>query len=154
MARWTEETLTRKSEEFEAIAARYRGKTLQGLEAEYYYWRKEKDRLDAELKPVRQELLVLESLIAEKMAEDELKTISFDNGNRISVRFDRPVTIADKEEFIAWLKGSGREFELTVYANSVKRIVREYQEEEYAIGLPPGVVEGEPQPVLTYTRRK
>ena len=154
MPKWSEDTLQRKSAEFEALASIYRGHSLQDLELSYFNFRGEKDNLDLQLKPINQRILVLETLIAEKFAEDDLKTVSFENGNRLTVRFERPVTIQDKEAFITWLKANGREFELSVYANSVKRITRECQEDGLIQGLPPGLVEGEPAPVITYTRRK
>lgn len=152
MAKWKEETVERKGAEFEAISAPFKGHSLQELEASYFEARKSKDELDAKLKPVNQVIAVLELLIAEKFAEDDLKTVGFDNGNRITVRFERPITIESRVDFVKWLEATGRAFELTVYAASAKRIAKEYREEEKKEDLPPGLKEGEPVPVLTYTR--
>jgi hypothetical protein len=151
-AKWREETISRKGEEFEAIAAPFKGHTLQELETSYFAARHNKDDLDAQLKPINQVIAVLELLIAERMAEDDLKTVTFDNGNRINLRLERPRSVGDREAFVAWLKATGREFELSCNYQSMKRICGEYFEE--AGKLPDGIVEGDPQPIITYTRRK
>src|SRR6266436_227897 len=125
MARWSEQTIERKSEEFGLIAQKFQGMTIAELEEAYFLARESKDRIEAELKPVNQVIAVIEALVAERFAEDDLKTVKFDNGRRITVTYDSPRTIADKAIFLTWLEESGREYELTVYAASVNRIVKE-----------------------------
>jgi hypothetical protein len=152
MAKWNEDVIQRKSAEFEQIAAKFKGHSLQELEASYFEARGRKDELAAELKPVDQCIMVLEALIAEKFAEDDLKTVSFDNGNRITVSFERPRSVADREALINWIKANGYEHELNLNYQSMNRLCKELAQEGKP--LPDGVVEGEPLPKITYTRRK
>ncbi len=149
---WKEETLQRKSQEFAAIASEYNPLNFDGLEEKLYDLEDNKAMLETTLKAINQRITVLETIFAERFAEQDIKTMNFNSGRRLSVRFKRPLITVDKPAFIEWLKTSGLESELTVYDQRLKGISKGVLEETGK--LPPGIAEGEPVPVVSYTKSK
>lgn len=152
MGKWSEETIQRKSEEFATIAADYMPLNFNGLEEKYSDLKDTKATLDRSLKTVNQRLAVLEALFAERFAEQDIKTMNFDSGHRVSVRFESPLKTEDKPAFIEWLKTTGLESELTIYDQRLKSISKNYMQENGS--LPPGIVQGDPVAIVSYTKSK
>jgi hypothetical protein len=151
MAKWSEEVIEKKSAEYAALADKYKGLTNEQLETVYAKLRDDKDELAALEKPLNQNIQVVESIFAERMIADSLKSIRFENGHLITVSLEQSVSIQDKESFIRWMKECGRELELTVYAATANKIAKEQLNENET--LPPGMVQGDPVPKISFRRR-
>lgn len=152
MGKWNEDTIQRKSEEFAAIAAEYQGLNFNGLEEKYSDLHNTKQTLDTSVKAVNRRLAVLEAIFAERFTEQDIKSMNFDSGHRLAVRFETPLKVENKEEFIKWLKSSGLESELTIYDARLKSISKGVLEETGS--LPPGIVQGDLVAVVSYTKSK
>jgi len=152
MGKWNEETIQRKSEEFNRISADYLPLNFNGLEDKYRDLKDTKATLDSSLKAVNQRLAVIEAIFAERFSEQDLKSMNFESGHRVTVRFESPLKTEDKDAFIAWLKASGMESELTIYDQRLKSISKNLLEETGS--LPPGITQGDPVAVVSYTKSK
>src|SRR5271168_841822 len=150
MGNWTDETLQRKSEEFTNIAQLYMLATSDELAKEYARLYEQVDEEEIKLHPIKQRLSVVKTLLADKFAEEDKKSVKFENGARVSVRFTTPFSVKDKDAFIAWLKANDMESELTVSAARCASIAKNLYEE--ANTIPDGLVAGDPLPVVTYLK--
>ena len=147
---WSEETLQRKSEEFTKIAQLYMLSTSDDLAKEYARLYGQVATEEAKLHPLKQQLSVVKILLADKFAEEDKKSVKFENGASVSVRFTTPFNVKDKAAFIQWLKTNDMESELTVSAARCASIAKNLFEESQQI--PDGLEAGEPQPVITYRK--
>ena|SRR5271154_5258527 len=147
---WTEETLQRKSEEFQAIAQIYTTSTSDDLAKEYSSLYVELQEAEIKLHPLKQKLAVVKTLLADKFAEEDKRTVKFEDGSSVSVRFTTPFNVKDKPAFIQWLKDNDMESELTVSAARCASIAKNMYEESYV--MPDGLVAGDPIPVVTYRK--
>ncbi len=145
---WSEETIQRKSEEFNRISAEYMTLTPQAIAEEYSKLYLLVSEEEAKLLPTKSKLQVVKALLSEKFAEEDVKTIKFNNGHSVSVRFSKPYKVQDKDAFIAWIKANGLESELIPSDSKCSTIAKNTFEETQQV--PDGLVEGEPQPVVTY----
>lgn len=152
MGKWSEETIQRKSEEFATIAGEYQSLNFNGLEEKYRDLKDTKGTLDASLKAVNQRLAVIESIFADRFAEEDIKSMNFDSGHRVTVRFETPLRTEDKTAFVEWLKSTGLESELTIYDARLKSISKGHLAETGS--LPPGIVQGDLVAVVSYTKSK
>lgn len=152
MGKWSEEVIQRKSAEFASIASEFQALDFNWLEDEYHNLDETKDTLAASLKSVNKRMAVLEAIFAERFTEQDIKSMNFDSGHRVSLRFETPLKTEDKEAFIQWLKASGMEGQLTVYDATLKSISKAVLEETGK--LPPGIVQGELVAVVSYTKSK
>ena len=147
---WNEETLQRKSEEFQAIAQIYSQDTSDELAKEYSSLYVELQEAEIKLHPIKQKLAVVKVLLADKFAEEDKKSVKFENGSSVSVRFTTPFNVKDKPAFIQWLKDNDMESELTVSAARCASIAKNLYEEANVI--PDGLEPGDPLPVVTYRK--
>ena len=147
---WTEETFQRKSAEFGDISKEYVATSSDDLAKEYrklYLLVEEQERI---MSPIKKKLEVVKTILADKFAEEEKKSVKFENGSSVSVRFTTPFKVQDKAAFIAWLKGNGMENELTVSAARCTSLGKNFFEETQQV--PDGLVAGDPVPVVTYRK--
>jgi hypothetical protein len=150
---WKPETVERKSKEWAEIAADYSGLDFDGLEEKLRGLYDTKELMESQLKPVNCRIEVIEAMFAERFAEQDLKSLSFNSGYKLGVKWKRDLITKDKAAFIVWLKANGMEDELTVYAQRLKGIAKGVLEETGK--LPDGVVESEePHAVVSYTKAK
>jgi len=158
MAKWSDATTLRKTEEFEKSAKEFAGMGLQLLEDEYAKAREAKADLEEMEKPINHRIMVLELILCEKFAEEGIKTTTFDDGARITVGFETDYSIENKPTFLEWIKATGREHLLTVMAQTAKSLAKELaveaQVNNQTFVLPPGMVASDPIPKLTFTPKK
>ena len=147
---WSDETLQRKSEEFTNIAQLYMLSSSDELAKEYARLYGQVTEEEVKLHPLKQRLSVVKILLADKFAEEDKKSVKFENGASVSVRFTTPFNVQDKPAFIKWLKENDMESELTVSAARCASIAKNLFEESQQI--PDGLVAGDPQPVVTYRK--
>jgi hypothetical protein len=147
---WTEETIKRKSEEWQSLSAEFVGMSSKDMAAMYALLYVEIQEAEATIAPTKRKLEVLKALLADKFAEDDLRSVKFDNGSSIGVRFTTPFLVEDKDKFIGWLKNNGMESELTVSAARCTSIGKNVFEETQQV--PDGLKAGEPVPVVTYRK--
>ena len=147
---WSEETLQRKSDEFQAIAQLYMLASSDDLAKEYSSLYVELQEAETKLYPIKQRLAVVKTLLSDKFAEEDKKSVKFENGSSVSVRFTTPFNVKDKPAFIQWLKDNDMESELTVSAARCASIAKNLFEEANVI--PDGLEAGEPLPVVTYRK--
>lgn len=152
MGKWNEQTIQRKSEEFANIASEYQGLDFAGLEEKYRDLHDTKTTLDGSLKTINRRLAVIEAIFAERFTEQDIKSMNFDSGHRVTVRFETPLKTEDKAAFIEWLKSNGLEGQLTVYDATLKSISKGVLAETGK--LPDGIVQGELVAVVSYTKSK
>lgn len=145
---WSEQTLQRKSEEWQGIAAKYANYSLKGIAEVYSNLRLTKNEIEDQLRPINKDLQVVEALLAEKFAEEDVKSLKFENGHSVGVRFAQGFKIQDKDAFVTWLKANGLESELTVSSARCTSIAKNVFEETQQV--PDGLVAGDPVPVVTY----
>lgn len=150
MVNWSDETLQRKSEEFTNIAQLYMLSSSDDLAKEYASLYVQVAEEEAKLHPLKQKMSVVKMLLADKFAEEDKKSVKFENGSSISVRFTTPFSVQDKPAFIRWLKDNDMESELTVSAARCASIAKNLFEEAQTI--PDGLVAGDPLPVVTYRK--
>lgn len=147
---WTDETLQRKSEEFTNIANIYKHFSSDDLAKHYAFLYGQIADEEAKLHPVKQRLAVVKTLLADKFAEEDKKSVKFENGSSVSVRFTTPFNVKDKPAFIKWLKDNDMESELTVSAARCASIAKNLFEE--AKEIPDGLEAGDPLPVVTFRK--
>lgn len=152
MGKWNEDTIQRKSEEFANIASEYQSLDFAGLEEKYRVLHDTKTSLDGSVKAINRRLAVLEAIFAERFTEQDIKTMNFESGHRVTVRFETPLKTENKEAFIEWLKSNGMESQLTVYDATLKSISKGVLAETGK--LPDGIVQGELVAVVSYTKSK
>lgn len=147
---WSEETMHRKSEEFQKVAQLYLLSSSDDLAKEYARLYSQVAEEEIKLHPLKQQLSVVKILLADKFAEEDKKSVKFENGSSVSVRFTIPFNVKDKPAFIKWLKDNDMESELTVSAARCASIAKNLYEESQQI--PDGLEAGDPQPIVTYRK--
>lgn len=152
MGKWSEETIQRNSQEFANIAAEYQSLKFTELEEKYNGLKTDKELLDAQVKAINKRIAVIEAIFAERFAEEDIKSMKFDSGYSIGVRYENPLRTTDKPAFLQWLKENGMESELTVYDARLKSISKALLEETGS--LPPGIEQGDPVAVVSYRKSK
>lgn len=95
----------------------------------------DKDRLEAELKEVNKALDQLRLKdIPEFMAENDIRTVTFDGIGRVQLAMDVYATMIDKEQCYAWLAANGYDGLIRPYVQpstfkaSVKEALKDGQE--------------------------
>lgn len=152
MGKWNEETIQRKSAEFAKLAAEYQHLKYTGLEEKYADLKADKELLEEQVKEKNKRMAVIEAIFAERFAEEDIKSMKFESGYALGVRFESPLRTVDKPAFLQWLKASGMEDQLTVYDATLKSISKAMLEEKGE--LPPGVEQGDPVAVVSYRKSK
>jgi hypothetical protein len=147
---WTEETFMRKSEEWSSVSAEFAGMSSNQLAEAYGAIYMQVADHEKAVAPTKRKLEVLKAILADKFAEDDLRTVKFENGSSIGVRYTTPFLVEDKVKFVGWLKSNGMESELTVSAARCTSIGKNVFEETQQV--PDGLKAGEPVPVVTYRK--
>lgn len=141
MGKWNESTVAEHRDKIDPILAEYQKLNNNDLGDEYAAWRKAKDKLDADLKEINLQIRAAEMVFAERFAEDDVKTMKFNNGMSLTISVEQGFVFRDKEQFIKFLEDNGWHHELTVPAGSLNRLMRDLAEKKLD---PPGVELGEP----------
>ena len=140
---WKEETRKEYAAKLEPLIRDGERKSNEELKDIYLQCRARKDELEAQLKEVNLHILAAETVFFDRFAEEDTKTMKFNDGVSITCSVGKSYVIADKSAFIDWLKATGQEDRLTVYSQSVPAIVRG-EDGNDPDSLPPGIVEGDP----------
>jgi hypothetical protein len=82
-----------------------------------------------------------EMVFAERFAENDIKSMKFNNGMQLTISVEQGWAFDDKGAFVRFLEDNGWHHELTVPANSLNRLMRDLEEAKLN---PPGVKLGEP----------
>jgi hypothetical protein len=150
MPGWSDETIKRKSEEWQSIAIAYESLSSDSLAHNYAALYEQVAENETMIAPIKRRLEVVKALLAERFAEEGKKSVKFEDGSSVSVRFTTPYSVEDKPAFITWLKENGMQDELTVSAARCAAIAKNVYEETQKV--PDGLVAGDPTPVVTFRK--
>jgi len=141
MGKWSSETLAEHQEELAPRLEWAQKCTNEELAAEYKEARLKKADWEEALRRVNLDIRACEMVFAERFAEDDVKTMKFNNGMSLTISVEQGWQFDDKGAFIKFLEDEGWHHELTVPAGSLNRLMRDLQDKELK---PPGVKLGEP----------
>lgn len=141
MGKWSAETVAAQADKLAPIRENYQRLNNELLAAEYAASRKEKANLESELSEVNAQIRVIEMIFAERFAEDDVRSMKFNNGMSLTISVEQGWAFDDKAAFVKFLEAEGWQHELTVPAGSLNRLMRDLGEAKLK---PPGVKLGEP----------
>lgn len=141
MGKWSAETVAEHQDKLAPLLAECQKLSNEQLGEAYKGYRKHKEECDAKLKNVNAHIQAAEMVFAERFAEDDVKTMKFNNGMSLTISVEQGFVFRDKEAFVKFLEKEGWQHELTVPAGSLNRLMRDLQDKKLS---PPGVELGEP----------
>ena len=109
----------------------------QDLAVRFCKLRDEKDRLEAEEKKINLQLEAIQQLMIPKMEQSGMDLFRLTSGDSLSIKDEPYVSIADKSQFIGWIRSSGQEDLLTVHYMTMSAMTKERLQNGQDI--PPGL---------------
>jgi len=141
MGKWSTESLAEHKDKLDPLVAEAQKMNNDQLANEYAILRNKKESVERELSDINLAIRAAEMVFAERFAEDDVKTMKFNNGMSLTISVEQGWQFDDKGAFIKFLEDEGWHHELTVPAGSLNRLMRDLQDKELK---PPGVKLGEP----------
>lgn len=141
MGKWSAETIAGQSDKLAPLVAECQKQSNEELANDYAAYRKQKTEIEEQLESTNRLIRAAEMVFAERFAEDDVKTMKFNNGMSLTIGVEQGYVFEDKAAFVKFLEAAGWQHELTVPANSLNRLMRDLRESKLE---PPGVKLGEP----------
>jgi len=141
VGKWNDSTIAEHREKISPFIEAYQALKNEELADAYAIARREKDRLESLVTLENAHIRAAEMVFAERFAENDVKTMKFNNGMSLTITVEQGFQFRDKAAFIRFLEVEGWQHELTVPAGSLNRLMRDLAEKKLS---PPGVELGEP----------
>lgn len=96
-----------------------------------------KDKKEDELSDINLKIEALTQMVTTEFDQQHITQFRLDNGASISLKDDAYTQVVDKDEWLGWVKETGREHLLSVHYQTMNSLVKEMLEQ--GVEPPPGL---------------